>query len=368
MLSIVSIILIANVLDVGAKDLTIESNPDGTTKVMGPGNRADGSMERMQQGVSVSGVVSDESGEPLPGVSILIKGTTAGVVTDIDGKYAITVPAQSSVLIFRYIGYTEQEVSVGNQHVLNITLVESATGLSEVVVTALGMTREKKALGYAMTELKGDDIIKSNVVNPINGLQGKVAGVQINMGASGPQSSQRILIRGNTSMSGNNQPIFVIDGIIVDNETTKTGDKFERDFGNELKNLNSDDFESVSVLKGAAATALYGSRASNGVILITTKRGKKGDGLGISVSHTEQWEELYAFPDLQNVFGMGASPVWPDASRTISNGVNFGPAYDGLPYNVGGVYDGIYKSYDDNLKNMYRTGHYSNTNVAVSGG
>lgn len=135
------------------------------------------------------------------------------------------------------------------------------------------MSRDKKSLGYAMTELKGDEIAKVNSPNPINGLQGKVAGVQINMGNSGPQSSQRIIIRGNTSLGGNNQPIFVIDGIIIDNEVTKTG--AGQDWGNDLKNLNADDFESMSVLKGAAATALYGSRASNGVILITTKKAVK---------------------------------------------------------------------------------------------
>ena len=325
-----------------------------------------------QNKVKVSGTIKDQLGETIIGANIVEKGTRNGTVTDVDGNFTLEISA-NAVLQISYIGYVSQEVAIGSRTRVDIVLSEDSQALDEVVVTALGMTREKKALGYAMTELKGDDIIKSNIVNPINGLQGKVAGVQIDMGTAGPQSSQRILIRGNTSISGNNQPIFIIDGIIVDNEVTKVDSKTERDFGNDLKNLNADDFESISVLKGAAATALYGSRASNGVILITTKKGKKGDGLGISFSHTQQWEKIYDYPHLQNEFGMGAYPLWPlnedgTENRNISAARNFGPRYDYKPYVVGGVYTGIHQPYEDNLKEMYRTGRYVNTNVAVSGG
>jgi len=330
------------------------------------------SLALFAQNKSIQGKVIDESGEAVIGANILEKGTTNGTVTDIDGNFRMTV-GTNAVLQISFIGYVTQDVSVGNRTSLSVTLLEDKQQLDEVVVTALGMNREKKALGYAITELKGDDLVKSNIVNPINALQGKVAGVQINMGTAGPQASQRIIIRGNTSMSQNNQPIFVIDGIIIDNEVTKTGGKTERDFGNDLKNLNSDDFETVSVLKGAAATALYGSRASNGVILITTKRGKKGDGLGISFSHTQQWEAIYSYPNLQNEFGMGSYPLWPvddsgNETRNISTGRNFGPKYDYKPYTVAGIYEGIHQPYEENLKEMYRTGHYSNTNIALSGG
>ena len=322
---------------------------------------------------TLTGTVSDSEG-PLSGVSVVVKGSTQGVATNEQGTYAINVADDNAVMQFILLGYSIKEVPVEGRTQIDVVLELEAEEFEQVVVTALGMTRAKKALGYAMTEIKGEDIMKSNVVNPINGLQGKVAGVQIDMGSAGPQSSQRILIRGNTSISGNNQPIFVIDGIIIDNEETKGGSKTDRDFGNDLKNLNADDFESVSVLKGAAATALYGSRASNGVILITTKKGKRGEGLGISFSHTQQWENIYGTPDLQNEFGMGSSTVWnlnDDGSENrnlVGNERNFGPRYDGKPYKVGGVYDGIYRSYDDNLKEMYRTGRYVNTNVAVSGG
>ncbi|MDR0893105.1 MAG: SusC/RagA family TonB-linked outer membrane protein [Mediterranea sp.] len=321
--------------------------------------------------VKFTGVVTDNLGTVV-GATVKVKGTSVGTLTDTEGRFTIEA-AMGDVLIISYVGYKPMEVKLTGKTHFDIHLDEDAQALDEVVVTALGISREKKALSYAMTEIKGDEIIKSSVVNPINALQGKVAGVQINMGAAGPQSSQRIMIRGNTSLSGNNQPVFVVDGVIIDNEVTKTsGDKFERDFGNDLKNLNSDDFESVSVLKGASATALYGSRASNGVILITTKKGKKGEGLGISVSQTEQWNVLYAFPDLQNEFGMGTTTVWglkPDGTenRDISSGTNWGPRYDGKPYTMG-AFKGIYKSYDDNLKDMYQTGRYSNTNIALAGG
>lgn len=321
--------------------------------------------------LTATGTVRDTNGDALPGVSIVEKGKPAnGTMTDADGNFSLKV-STGSILEMSYLGFAKQEVkaAVG----MNIIMKEQGSTLDEVVVTALGMTRDIKALGYAMTELKGDELAKSNIVNPVNALQGKVAGVQINMGAAGPQSSQRILIRGNTSMSGNNQPIFVVDGIIVDNEVTKKGDKTERDFGNDLKNLNSDDFETVSVLKGAAATALYGSRASNGVILITTKKGKKGQGLGVSFSHTQQWESVYSYPKLQNEFGMGTYPLWPlnddgTEDRNIASNRNFGPRYDYKPYTVDGVYDGIHQPYPDNMKDMYRTGRYINTNIALSGG
>jgi len=333
----------------------------------------------MLQGITITGTVIDNTGA-LPGVNVVVKGTNTGTVSDVNGKYQITVPNNDAVLMFSFIGFTSQEITVGNRQIIDVSMQEDAMALDEVVITALGMTREMKALGYAMTEIKGDEIARSNVTNPIQGLQGRVAGVQINLGASGPQSSQRILIRGNTSLTGNDQPIFVVDGIIIDNEVT-SGGWADRDFGNAMKNLNADDFESVSILKGAAATALYGSRASNGVILITTKKGKKSEGVGIQFSHTQQWEKVYRYPDYQNEFGMGTSPVWAQVggvdNRTVGvTAYNWGPAFDGLPYTVtnpygsrgGKDYEGTYKAYDDNAKYFFQTGRYINTNLAVSGG
>lgn len=325
-----------------------------------------------QQKRKVTGTITDDYGTVI-GASIAVKGTSTGTISDLNGNFSIEV-SDGQVLVFSFTGYVTQEVTINGQNNLSIHLLEDAQVLDEVVVTALGMSRERKSLGYAVTELGGEEFAKINVVNPIGGLQGKVAGVQINMGNSGPQSSNRIIIRGNTSLGNNNQPIFVIDGVIIDNTVTNSAEwEAQLDFGNDIKNLNSDDFESVSVLKGAAATALYGSRAANGVILITTKKGKAGEGLGVSVSHSMMWDNVYKFPDIQNQYGPGTTTVWglnADGSQNRNVGTttqNFGPAYDGLPYTQGGE-EWIYAAQKDNIKQMYQTGKYMNTNVAVQGG
>ncbi|MEI6679056.1 MAG: TonB-dependent receptor plug domain-containing protein, partial [Mariniphaga sp.] len=174
------------------------------------------------------------------------------------------------------------EEVINSRTVVNVKMASSEIGLEEVVVTALGRTRESKKLGFSTAQVAGAELAMTQQVNPVNSLQGKIAGVQIDQGAAGPFGSSRIVIRGNSTLGGNNQPIFVVDGVIVENNAVTGG----RDFGNDLKNLNSDDFESVSVLKGSAAAALYGSRAINGVILITTKKGKKTGGIGVDVSQS----------------------------------------------------------------------------------
>lgn len=323
---------------------------------------------------SVSGtVVSESDGLGLPGVTVSEKGTGNGALTDSDGKYSIKVSSGKATLVFSFIGMKTVEEPVNNRNSVSVKMKSDDIGLDEVVVTALGMSREKKALGYAMTELKGNDIAKINVVNPINGLQGKVAGVQINMGSGGPQSANRILIRGNSSLGTNNQPIFVIDGVIIDNTVTDNAEWGSTlDFGNDIKNLNSDDFETVSVLKGAAATALYGSRAANGVILISTKKGKKSEGLGVSLSRSQSWDDVYDFPDFQNEYGSGLYPAWPlnaagQEVRSTTETLNFGPKFDGLPYTRSGK-EYIHSAKEDNVMQMYQTGKYENTNVALQGG
>lgn len=320
---------------------------------------------------TVTGRVSDNAGAPIVGVVVSQSGA-GSAITDVGGNYSIRVSGDAS-LDFASVDYVSQTVPVGERTVVNVTMEQKSEAIEGIVVTAMGITRDQRTLGYSMTEVSGSDIAKANVVNPVQGLQGKVAGVQIDMGAGGPQSSQRIVIRGNTSLSGNNQPIFIIDGIIIDNEVTKTGGKADRDFGNELKGLNADDFETVSILKGAAATALYGSRASNGVILITTKKGSKQQGLGISVSQTIQFEDVYRYPDFQHEYGMGTQQLWAqsdgkDVRDNISTtSANWGPKYDGLPYTTG-TYKGTWKAYPDNMEPLFQNGFFRNTNVAVQGG
>lgn len=334
-------------------------------------NTAKGNAAITQQKKKVTGIVEDALG-PVTGASVVVKGSTNGTITDMDGKFSLDVSNGETIAI-SFIGYVTKEVKYMGQTSLAVTLTEDSQKLDEVVVTALGMSRAKKALGYAMTEISGDDIAKINVVNPINGLQGKVAGVQINMGASGPQSANRILIRGNTSLGTNNQPIFVIDGVIIDNTVTESTEwGAQMDFGNDIKNLNSDDFESVSVLKGAAATALYGSRAANGVVLITTKKGKENSGIGVTLSHSMTWDKVYGFPDMQHRYGPGESSLWDlnadgTDNRSTTTTQNFGPAFDGLSYKQSGK-EWKYMDQQNNIDQMYQTGKYMNTNVAVAGG
>ena len=222
-------------------------------------------MMAMAQNTTVTGVITDEAGEPVVGVAVRVMGSTQGVVSDVNGKFTITCPSNAKLEV-SYIGFATRAVEVKGQKNLKIVLSENAKNLDEVVVTALGIKREAKALGYAATTVNGSEIERVNTISPVAALQGKVAGVEINQGDGGMFGSTKIQIRGASTLGKNNQPIFVVDG------------------GNQLKNLNPDDFAEVTVLKGAAATALYGSRGLNGAVVITTKNGSKAKGLGITFS------------------------------------------------------------------------------------
>ena len=226
---------------------------------------------------SVSGtVVSGADGQGMPGVTVSEKGTTQGTLTDNEGKFSIKVTTEKSTLVFSFVGMSSVEQAVNGRTTLNIKMISSEIGLGEVVVTALGRTRESKKLGFSADQIKGVEIAATHQLNPVNSLQGKVAGLQIDQSTGGPFGSSRIVIRGNSTLGSNNQPIFVVDGVIVDNDAFTGG----KDWGNDLKNLNPEDFESVTVLKGSAAAALYGSRAINGVILINSKRERKPQDSG----------------------------------------------------------------------------------------
>lgn len=257
----------------------------------------------------VSGtVVSQEDGEPVVGASILVVGTKTGTVTDVDGHFELNIPADSKLKV-SYLGMIAQTVSAKSD--MKITLKQDNRTLDDVVVTALGVSREKKALGYAVSEVQGSDLLKSRggVSNPVNALEGKVAGLQISSGAGSMGGSSKILIRGVNSLSGNNQPLFVVDGVPIEGtdynttETARGGGGY--DYGNLVQDINPDDIENISVLKGAAASALYGSRASNGVIMITTKRAKKNQGLGVEFSTTLGIEKVTKLPKLQSEYGGG---------------------------------------------------------------
>ena len=324
---------------------------------------------------TITGTVKDSKGEELPGVSILEKGTTNGVQSQANGTFSITVAANAT-LRFTYLGYTSKEVAVGSNTTINVTLAEDTELLSEVVITGFGQATETRKLSSSVTEVTGEELARANTANLVNALQGKVAGVMINQGASGPQSSSKIRIRGNASLGSNTQPLVVLDGVLIEPGTTGAdswGDN--ADFGNTMKNLNPDDFESVTVLKGAAASALYGSKAQNGVLLISTKKGKTTKGLGVSIAQTSSFDDPYKLVDFQNEYGGGISPVFEkDASgvEMVSNianinqgGYSFGPRFDGRMVKD---LDGTMRPWSANEPlDFFETGKFINTNLAVEG-
>lgn len=316
---------------------------------------------------AVSGTVKDVNGQLLPGVTVMEKGTQNGTVTVADGSFKISADP-SGTLVFTFMGYAQQEVPASSAS-FDIILKEDSKNLNEVVVTALGFKREQRKLGYAVTELKGSEVAKTNAINPVAALQGKVAGLDISGAAGGPQAANRIVLRGAKSLNGKDQPIFVIDGTIFENEEADNA----VNFGNVLKNFNPDDFESVTVLKGAAATALYGTRAINGAILITTKKGTTRKGLGVDFSQTVQFEQVYRTPiALQNEYGAGYNPFFnKDADGNVvewAGAYSFGPKMDGSMAKIINGDIVPFAAQPNNWKNTYQTGKYFNTNVAVEGG
>jgi TonB-linked SusC/RagA family outer membrane protein len=239
------------------------------------------------QDLTVSGkITSAEDGSPLPGVNVVVKGTTTGSVSDASGSYTITAPG-TGTLVFTFIGLTTQEVPINNRTSVDVVMAQDVQQLSEVVVTALGINREKASLGYATQQVNTDAVTKAKDQNFLNSLSGKISGVQIRR-TNNFAGSTNVVIRGNKSVTGNNQPLFVVDGVPIDNSTGNTANqragRYGFDYGNAASDINPEDIETINVLKGAAASALYGSRAANGVIMITTKRGKKRSGVGIALS------------------------------------------------------------------------------------
>ncbi|WP_396195691.1 SusC/RagA family TonB-linked outer membrane protein [Flavobacterium sp.] len=269
----------------------------------------------------VTGVVTDNSGMPIPGVNVLVKGTKMGTQTDFDGKFSISA-SPSQTLIFNYVGMKTQEI-VASSSTINVKMKDDAVELEGVVVTALGIKREKKSLGYSTQEVKGSDVSDTPITNFADALSGEVAGLDVqSSGTLG--GSSNIIIRGYNSISGSNQALVVIDGTPVLNDTNNSADQRTGrggyDYGNAAMDINPDDIESINVLKGAAATALYGSRASNGALIITTKKGKKGEGIGVTFtsSITAGTVDSSTLPKYQNKYGAGYGPFYDDPSGYFS--------------------------------------------------
>jgi TonB-linked SusC/RagA family outer membrane protein len=324
------------------------------------------------QAVKISGVVTAKSdGLPLPGVTIGIKGSTTGTQTDTQGKFSINANP-NDVLRITYIGFTPQEIPVANATTLQIVLQDAPNSLNEVVVTALNISKDKKSLGYAVQGLKSKDISEAKETNLINALSGKIAGLQVT-GSQGDMGSSRIVIRGETSVSGNNQPLFVVDGVIVDNSQFQ-GANGSRDFQNAISDLNTEDIESISVLKGPNAAALYGSRAAAGVILIKTKTGKGTKGLGITINSNTSFATLKVFPDYQNQFGQGSNGKFSyvnGAGAGDNDGVDesWGPPLDGrlIPQFFSNGKPEPFVAHPNNVRDFFKTGVTLNNGVALSG-
>ncbi|MDH5610332.1 MAG: TonB-dependent receptor plug domain-containing protein, partial [Cyclobacteriaceae bacterium] len=263
---------------------------------------------------TVSGrVTSDTDGSSIPGVTVLLKGTTNGATTDLDGNYRISIPDEGGTIVFSFIGMTTQEIEVGTRSVVDVTMSENVATLNEVVVTALGVEREKKALGYAVTNVSEEQITKRSEPDAIRSLTSKVPGVNIQGGGGAPGQSTKINIRGYSSMTGNTQPLFVVDGVPFDNSVSSTSDFSQNTvFSNRAFDIDPNNVASVTVLKGAAAAALYGSRAANGVILITTKANSKSSKKGMEVRYSTSYstEKIAGIPNYQDTYMQGSNQVY----------------------------------------------------------
>ncbi len=286
------------------------------------------------QGITVTGTVtSSEDGSALPGVNIVLQGTTTGTITNGEGKFTINVPNADASLVFSFIGYLTETVKVGAQKQIDLKLSPDITGLQEVVVTALGVKREKKALGFSVQEVGNKDLAEVRDNNVLNSLSGKVAGLQISKAGTGSSGSSRITIRGNSSLNSNNQPLLIIDGSAVDNFVGDANDRWGNrilDMGSSMSDISPDDIESISVLKGPAASALYGSRAAYGVIMVTTKKGAAQKGIGVTFNSNTVIEKSTPYLHLQDAYGQGSNGNFDPAGTS-----SWGPKMSGqsvLPY------------------------------------
>jgi TonB-linked SusC/RagA family outer membrane protein len=318
---------------------------------------------------TVSGRVTNSAdGSALPGVSVLVKGTSTGTSTDSDGRFSINVPdPQNSLLVFSFIGFATQEVQVNNRTSIDLSLLEDITQLNEVVVTALGIERDTRTLAYSVSSVDGENLTQAREVNVANALVGRVAGVNVGSVAGGPGSSSNITIRGVTGIGGS-PPLYVINGVPIDNSNRGSAGMWGgADLGDGIANINPDDIASMTVLKGATAAALYGSRAAGGVILITTKTGKGQRGFGVELNSNYTTDRVMNLTDFQYVYGQGANGVKPatqtDAHSTESS---WGGLLDGSPVPQ---FDGVSRPYSaqkDNIKNFYQPGSTFTNTLSLS--
>ncbi|WPP51476.1 SusC/RagA family TonB-linked outer membrane protein [Catalinimonas niigatensis] len=327
---------------------------------------------------TISGKVTDtERNEPLPGVNVLAKGTLAGTVTDIEGNYQITVEDSVSTLVFSSIGFKTTEIEIGNRNTINVSLSADVQALDEVVVTALGIKREAKTLGYATATVAPEEITVNRTSNFMNALQGKMAGVNISQLGSGPAGTSKIRIRGQSSFGGNNSPLIVVNGVPIDNtnfgargESSERGSNRTSDSGDGLSSINPDDIENMTVLKGAAASALYGSRAKDGVIMITTRTRGDGQGIGIEFNTNFTHGTPLDFTDYQYEYGQGENGERPTTPNPLSGQWSFGEKFQ--PGMTQILFDGVEVPYEpqrNQITDYYQTANtFTNTITLSSGG
>ncbi|MFC4873998.1 SusC/RagA family TonB-linked outer membrane protein [Negadavirga shengliensis] len=323
--------------------------------------------------ITVNGKVVDANGVPLPGVSVLVEGGTQGTVTDLDGNYSISVD-DGAVLVFSFIGFQSQRIIVGDRSVIDVVMQEDISGLDEVVVTALGIKREAKSLGYSTATVASDEMTINRTPNFMNALQGKMAGVNITPLGAGPSGTSKIRIRGQSSFGGNNSPLIVVDGIPIDNTNFGArGDYADRgsnrtsDSGDGLNSINPDNIESMTVLKGGAASALYGSRAKDGVIMITTKTKGEGRGIGLEVNSNFTTDTPLDYRDYQYEYGQGENGNRPTSPFPTSGVWSFGEKFE--PGMTHTLFDGLEVPYEpqrNHVKDYYRQGYTWTNSITLS--
>jgi TonB-linked SusC/RagA family outer membrane protein len=332
-----------------------------------------GALSLMQaQNIQVSGtVISAEDSLSIPGVAVFIKGTETGTITNIDGYFSLEVPSDTNTLVFSFVGMETREMMVGGQRNFNIVLSPQTFQLKEIVVTALGIRRDSKALGYSATSVNGEEITRSRDRSVLNSLQGKVAGVDISASSGAPGASTRILLRGISSLGGSNQPLFIVDGVPVNNGFSgSTSINGGTDFGNGINDINPDDIESVNFLKGSGGAALYGSRAANGVVVITTKKGQAGNESGpeIAITSSVTFEEPLRLIQYQNEFGQGIN-----RDAVSYENMSWGPPFDNILRYWGNEVDNslrvkAYSGLPNNVREFFDTGKSYNNSISLSNG
>ncbi len=335
-----------------------------------------GVMAGARPAISVRGSVTDENGAPFPGVNIVVKGLTLGTTTDGDGKYALEVPDANSVLIFSFVGYAVQEITVGDRTTIDVSMKADVRSLDEIVITALGIQKESKKLGYSVTSVRADELVTQRTTNVMESLEGKVAGLNITPPAAGAGSSMQIRLRGQAAFAGaNNAPLIVINGLPIDQDArgaNGAGAVAQRDRGDNLQNINPDDVESMTILKGATAAAIYGARAANGAVIITTKSGSKNQGIGVDFTSSYTTSHALNFMDeiVQTEYGQGlAGAKFTTQGQAQGNGqFGWGARLDGSPtINFDGV-ERPYSAHPYQLFDFLRTGTNFTNTIGLSGG